>query len=289
MNDLAPAVQGSLPQPVTLAGTARHQLKTPYFAESLRIEVSMPFEYDGTAGSYPVVYLIDGYWFFPIVSQALRLIGMDREMPPVLVVGLGYDLPELSPPELEARISSLRCRDLTPTLDAGEWWRKAGGKPPQEDIEPGHSGEFLEAIEHRVKPFIRSRYRVNGDETLAGFSFGGLFTLHTLFRQPECFSRYVAASPALWWDEGVLFDFEREYARAHDDLNKRLFLSMGACEESGVWAPFRMVTNLKTLVMQLAARNYPSLQLGSTIFAGETHSTGVAPALIRGLLSVFRE
>jgi uncharacterized protein len=274
--------------PVTLPGTASHVVTPPGFAEPLRIDVSVPFGYETSTDRYPVVYLLDGHWFFPIVSQSVRWIGLDGEMPPVIVVGLTYALPSLTPPQLEARVYSLRCRDLTPILDASEWWVRAGSKPPEQGIETGHADRFLDVIEHCVKPLIRSRYRANGDETLAGFSFGGLFALHTLFRHTDRFNRYVAGSPSLWWDEGVVFEFESDYARTHQDLGKRLFLSVGECEESGFFAPCKMVTHLKSLAQTLAARHYPSLKCESVILPGETHSTGAAPALLKGLLSVFR-
>ena len=38
---------------------------------------------------------------------------------------------------------------------------------------------------------------------LAGHSFYGRFTIHTMVSRPELFDSYVAVSPALQWDNQV--------------------------------------------------------------------------------------
>jgi uncharacterized protein len=274
--------------PVTLAGTATHRLKSAHLDDELRIEVSLPLEYDDTTRQYPVVYLLDGYWYFPLVSQALRLLEMDEELQPVIVVGIGYEPGELSHAQENVRVTHLRCRDLTPTLDPSDWWRAAAGRPLGIGVETGHADEFLRVIETEIKPLVARHYRASrAGGTLAGFSFGGLFALHVLFRHTELFDRYVAGSPSLWWDGGVMFESEAEYAATHPDLEKALFLSMGGLEEGGIAAPCRMVTHFELLRQRLASRNYPSLRWRATILEGETHSSGVASSFIKGLQAVL--
>ena len=51
-----------------------------------------------------------------------------------------------------------------------------------------------------------------------------------LLRPPTVFRRYCLSSPALWWDEGVIFDDESAYAAAHDDLDARVYVGVGADE-----------------------------------------------------------
>jgi uncharacterized protein len=275
--------------PVILSGSVSHTLKSAMIDETLRIEVSTPVEYGECGASYPVVYLIDSHWYFPIVSQATRLIGMDGEMPSIIVVGIGYEPVENGFVEEEQRIARLRCRDLTPTVDASEGWRVASRHPLEGSLDTGRAERFLEIIEREIKPLVEAHYRVDrSDQTLAGFSLGGLFALHVLFRHAHYFHRYVASSPSLWWDGGVMFQFEADFARNNPDLCKSLFLSMGALEESGIAEPFKMVTNFKVLSERMAAREYASLRLEPLLLENETHSTGAATSFIRGLRSVFR-
>jgi dipeptidyl aminopeptidase/acylaminoacyl peptidase len=255
----------------------------------LRIEVSWPLGYEDTDEPYPVLYLLDGYWFFPMISQSLQGPAHAGELPHLIVVGIGYE-PEGSARSVEnERVSHLRCRDLTPTRDDTEWWQAAAGKPLGIGVETGHAATFLEVIEKDITPFIQQHYRVDcSNQVLGGFSLGGLFALFALFTRPGSFSGYIAASPSLWWGSDAMFRIEDEYARSNSDLPTRLFLSMGALEEGPGNASCRMVSNLRRFADMLVGRRYPSLRLESKIFEGHTHATGVVPAFLSGVASVFR-
>jgi predicted alpha/beta superfamily hydrolase len=37
-----------------------------------------------------------------------------------------------------------------------------------------------------------------------GHSYGGLLVLYTLMTRPDAFDEYAAASPSLWWNNGVI-------------------------------------------------------------------------------------
>ena len=276
-------------RPVTMPATATHTLRSLRLPEQLRVDVALPISYEASEQPFPVVYVIDGYWFFPLVSSVVSLLEMAGEIPPVILAGIGYEPVGLSRAEELERVSNLRCRDLTPTTDTSEWWRKAGSdKPLGTGVETGHANEFLEVIEHEVKPLIRTSYRTDPhDETLAGFSLGGLFALHVLFRNTDHFDRYLAGSPALWWGEGAIFDEEEDFATRHQDLGKSLFLSIGSLEESRGGTSCNMVSNVTLLTERLRSRNYPSLQLRSFAFPNATHASAIASTFVEGLLSVF--
>ena len=42
-----------------------------------------------------------------------------------------------------------------------------------------------------------------GHKTLMGHSFGGVFNFYALVHEPALFQAHVAASPAVWWDQGL--------------------------------------------------------------------------------------
>ncbi|WP_255474816.1 alpha/beta hydrolase [Pusillimonas sp. ANT_WB101] len=69
----------------------------------------------------------------------------------------------------------------------------------------GGADIFLHFIISQIKPLVRERAAINPDrEYLWGHSYGGLFTLYTLFTQPDAFSRYIAGDPSAWWHDGAL-------------------------------------------------------------------------------------
>src|ERR1700730_10304897 len=87
----------------------------------------------------------------------------------------------------------LRVRDFTPTKTS-------------EAANSGGAAAFLDFLEYELIPFVDRTYRtIPSDRGLLGHSHGGLFAIYALEQQPALFQRIVAASPALSWDNRLLF------------------------------------------------------------------------------------
>jgi len=274
---------------VTLRGTEVHRLRSPHIPETLRIEVGLPIGYESSNADYPTVYLIDGHWYFPQVFASAMAMAYAEEIPQAVIVGIGYE-PVLTDRAAElARITQLRCRDLTPTHDPSEWWRVAGAAQPiVSDFDTGHGKDFVMALEEDVKSLVECRYRIKpGAGVLCGFSLGALFALHVLFSQPASFSGYICGSPSLWWHDGVIFEREREYAARAIDLATNLFLSVGARESTGAAKSARMVENVEAFAHQLTARKYRGLRCEYKVFEDDTHASAAGPAFTHGLRAIF--
>ncbi len=277
----------SAPTPplVTIPNTAVHVVEAKQIDSVFRIEVALPFNYAQSNQSYPVIYLTDGNSAFPVVTGNMRGLLLGGEIPQAIIVGIGYEV--ANPME----VMDLRARDLTPTIDK----QRAGGdqnnpsSSPQKRIGFGGAKEFLSFIDKEIKPFVDSHYRVDSDnQTLVGYSFGGLFTFFVLMNHTDSFDNYVVGSPSFWWDEGVSFRYEESYSKSHRDLPKTVFMSSGSLEESTEDPrPSLMVTNMKTMADRLKKRNYPSLELEWHVFDGETHMSGNGTAINRGLRFVL--
>ena len=262
-----------------------------------RLAVSVALPSGSTAGSdpLPVIYVLDPAFSFLTTTAATawlatasRLAGGD--FPPTVVVGVGYPTDDLG------AIMARRARDLTPT----------DGRAPQGLSLPpfpfglGGAARFLDALVSEVMPQVEARYPADpADRTLLGHSFGGLFALFTLFRQPAAFRRYLVISPSLWWDDRIILRHEQAWADNHDNLPARLFIAVGGREQAsgGGWknqgfpdeaiAAVRQVDNCRELRARLDARQYPSLTLECVVLDGEYHLTVGAAAITRGLISLF--
>ena len=268
-------------QNTVIEQTHRYELHSDVIDENFVIDVSIPPNADKPL---PVIYLTDGNMMFPMVSSTLRLLQLGGEAPPAILVGIGYK-------ESDA-VMALRSRDLTPTLDQTfvDTSAQQGITLPA-DIVPGGADAFLDFIRDEVKPLIQSKYSVMpGDETLLGDSLGGLFAVHTLLTRTSEYRRYVAGSPSIWWDDGVLFKTESHYAEANKDLDVSLFISVGGLEEpkDTPAQAFAMVTNMHALAQQLQSRNYPNLKISAYEFEQETHLSVIPATFSRGLREVFR-
>lgn len=243
-------------------------------------------------GPRQVLYVLDANLFFGTAVEMTRIMSqLYGELPPLLVVGIGYDTEE---PAVQAE---LRARDFTPSVDA-RMEAMAGSFPgaPAPTLPKGRrlgrAAEFLAFLTDEVGPLIADRYEVADDgATLFGSSLGGLFTLYAMMERPDAFDAYVAVSPAIWWDDTALMKQEEAFAEARDDLATKLFLAVGGEEERAdipALAPFKMVSNLEQFAQRTRERGYASLDLVTFIAEGESHTSVVPVALTRALRHIYQ-
>ena len=94
-------------------------------------------------------------------------------------------------------------------------------------------------------------------------------------------------SPSVWWDDKYILEVEKEYAKNNKNIAAKVFLSIGSLEEEPEGIDFKMVTNVKSLSKNLKKRNYKGLDVNTVILQDETHCSGIAATLNRGLRDVF--
>ena len=186
----------------------------------------------------------------------------------MIVVGIGHPVgPVLTDPAAAQKYREVRTRHLSPTAV-----ETRGG---------GGAEKFLGFIRDELIPFVDSNYPTDpGDRTLLGDSLSGLFSLYALLQHPETFNRYIAGSPALGWDDGVIFRHERELAGRCSSLPVKLFMSVASHEHP-------LVTGVEQMAETLKSRNYTGLELTSVMFDDETHLSVVGQTFSRGLRAVF--
>ncbi|MCW8849438.1 MAG: hypothetical protein OQJ81_05605, partial [Melioribacteraceae bacterium] len=103
--------------------------------------------------------------------------------------------------------------------------------------------------------------------------------LYTLFNHPHIFNKYVLTSPALGWDNGITYTYEKNYASSDSQLPAKLYVAFGE-KEGGVEA-FNKFVNV------LEQRDYKSLEFSTKILEGIGHSGTKAEGYTRGLQFVF--
>ncbi|WP_313284768.1 alpha/beta hydrolase [Stutzerimonas kunmingensis] len=282
----AHAVEEAGWQPVQLPHSSQRDLHSQRTGKDYRIFVSEP-RHAPPPGGYPVLYVLDGNALFPglaIQAQALE----DRPDPnlrdSVLVVGIGY-------PGEALYDFKARAEDYTPKADDRQ--RLPGREPPPS----GGADDFLAFIEDELKPQIAQRYPVDARrQTLFGHSYGGLFTLYTLFTKPQAFQGYVAASPSIWWYQGyverTLEAFERQLA--DQPVAARLLVTAGGAEQPAAGAAMddprqrhmaerRMVGNARDLIDRLQRLSGRGLHSEFQLFPGANHGTNAAHSSIVAL------
>jgi predicted alpha/beta superfamily hydrolase len=257
------ATPNSYPR-VAIEDTERRELASDFVDQVFKVQVYFPRGYAEMTDSLPVVYLLDAEYSFGAVAYAIRRLVKDSLIPPVLLVGVAYEVPY---DEYYRR----RERDFTPTAAHLDEFPSAG-----------HAGSFAQFLRHELVPFVNTTYRVDPDDrTIVGLSFSGLFSTHLLFTQPELFNRYVIVSPSLWWDGNIVFRDESDYWSRTKALPARIYLAAGEQDGRNILRGLRRVREV------LAARSYEGLQYQVRLFPEETHRTVFPLAVSRGLRFVF--
>ena len=266
-------------------GVEVRDLHSHILNQELRLYIKLPWRYAQNNTSYPVLFSLDGNRSFPLYStMSLIYETPGTDSPEILIVGVGYKVDNERIKGL-AQWAVWRTRDLTPEYreDINQSLSKvistvSGAE--ELDIRSGGASLYLQSLREEIIPFIEKNYRVSSmDRGLAGYSYGGLFVLYTLFHHSELFTRYFAGSPSLL---EVVFEYEDIYASKHNDLRARLFITAGEHESE-------LVESLKQLTGRLGARNYAGLEIQTHVFEGEGHRSAYAAAISRALAVLYCE
>lgn len=174
--------------------------------QEYELHILLPGGYKNSNKKYPVVYVMDSQWDFPLVKSIYGQQYYDGFIPELIIVGVTWG-------GVNPNADSLRVRDYTPTNDGRQ---KQGGS----------ADNFLSFMRNELFPFIESNYKAdNKNRSIMGCSLGGLITMYALFTQPDMFSGYAAASPAIGWDNQVIYQYEKKYFESKQTAPARLYMT----------------------------------------------------------------
>lgn len=230
--------------------------------QEYELHILLPGGYKNSNKKFPVLYLMDSQWDFPLVKSLYGQHYYDGFIPELIIVGVTWGGINPNP-------DSLRARDYTPTKEA---------RLPQS----GGADNFLSFMKNELFPFMEKNYKADNDNrTLMGCSLGGLFTLYTLFTQPDLFTGYAAASPAVGWDREVLYKYEKDFAEKKLSNPVRVYMTIGDVERSR--------PAYERFAAQVSGRNYSFVSLRSKVLENTGHSGTKSETFGRGMQYVFEK
>lgn len=313
----------------------------------LQVMVSWPLGWkdDGTPGdddgkeedvaAIPIILVLDGNAYFLTATDIVRRQQFIFKKK-AIIVGIGY-------PDADGVYVPLRRSfDLTPPAKKGlpKWPIKEDTSGRNEEKTDGQSGRggatkywilggaahFHKTLVDVVLPTVAHDLLPNTPlppswgqmqcKVLFGHSFGGLFTLFSLFTDPGVFDVYMAASPSIWFNECSLVE-EQEKAflegnrNANDDTDAGrmkkpvLYISSGTAEEDDVFrtpgdtdetfrqrqaylAANRMNSNARAMAERLRASGKLA-DVWLQEFALEDHGSAAVVGLQRGINKLMGE
>jgi hypothetical protein len=247
---------------VTIPGSEVRKITSSIVAgQEYELHILLPGGYKNSSKKYPVVYLMDSQWDFPLVKSIYGQQYYDGFIPELIVVGVTWGGEKPNP-------DSLRARDYTPTNEAR--LKQSGG-----------ADNFLSFMKNELFPFMEKNYRVNDERILMGCSLGGLITLYAWLTHTDMFTGYAAASPAVGWDREVLYKYEKAFAEKKISKPVRVYMTVGDVE--------RGRPGFEKMAAYFKSNNYQKINIQSKVLENTGHSGTKSETFTRGLQYVFEK
>jgi hypothetical protein len=245
---------------VTIPGSQVRKIQSAIVNQEYELHILLPGGYATSTKKYPVVYLMDSQWDFPLVKSIYGQQYYDGFIPELIIVGVTWGGEKPNP-------DSLRARDYTPTNETRM-------------IQSGGADKFLDFMKKELFPFMESNYKADAaHRSLMGCSLGGLITLYALLTHTDMFTGYAAASPAIGWDSEVLYKYEKTFAENKLTTPVRVYMTVGDVE--------RGRPGFEKFAAQLGSRNYTNVGLRSKVLENTGHSGTKGETYSRGLQYIF--
>ncbi|MGO1245665.1 MAG: alpha/beta hydrolase [Sphingobacterium sp.] len=234
--------------------------------DSFEIIVQLPLSYglQSSKIKYPVLYVTDADLYFPMLAPAVHQYEEIGLLPPVVLIGIGYGSIQ--------KMDSLRTRD----------YLYPAAIPSDEMQAPGGGLEFYNFITKELIPIVDKRFSTGDHRLLLGHSFGGNFVLLAQQQQrklgKKLFRGFVAASPALWYNDFYLQQQEKMLKETHPKID--LFLSVGKSEDKQ-WNIDPVLQYQK--VLDSLGRD--SLKLSTVVYPGLTHMETGLFSMLQGVIA----
>ena len=265
----------------TLFNTEQKVFASKIMNQQFKILISLPYSYYSTNKDYPVFFNLDANISFGLTDNVAHILFLNKKISELIIIGIAYDIKGIED------WATSRWRDFKPTSQPKKdkvWQDRLPKATGRTDIvvTSGGTQKFLNFIIKEVIPFVEDNYRVSkSDRGIGGISAAGLFTLYTLFQQPDVFQRYFAGSPSINWDENYMYQLEQIFADTHNDLPARIFMCVGGLESESY------ISNMNKMSKLLRSRNYPNLVIESVVFDNESHASIASASISRALEMLY--
>ena len=252
-----PAMAGCEKEEPEIAGRTEHfKISSAHVKDDYDIFVYIPASYRQEGKENQLIIGLDGDFRFKEISEIVSAKSEEGTMPPCIFVGIGN--------------SENRNRDYTPTaFKHGE----------------GGAQNFYQFLTNELVPELEMRYQIDpaNTKTLIGNSFGGLFTHFAMFqnRATSPFNKFISVGCSYWFDSGVIFEYEQQYAESHRDLPVKFFNGMGTLEGGVSLGSFAEMNE------RLKSRGYAGFESDSLLIKKHGHSGAAITGFKKGLDYVF--
>ena len=243
-----------------LPNTEVFSIESKETGNTYNISVAFPGSYAQADNSktYPVVYVIDAQWQYPLMYTTYGAVNYDGLMPEAIVVGVSWK-------ETNGNLMQLREQDLTPTTTAN-------------NSKSGHAKKFQAFFRNELFPHIENNYKGGKVRTVTGGSTSALFVFYTLISQPDLFTGYIGSSPSLYWDNYAINKILADFPKNGVKQNTRAWLAWGSLETGN---------DSQVFAKKLAAKKIANLEFGYAAVENAGHASVNPECYTKGLQFVY--
>lgn len=256
-----------------------HTISSKIMEKDYQLYISFPIDYsNNNTTKYPVLYVLDGQFMFPIIAGTRGGLDMANELEKVIIVCIGSGLDYTS-------WYVNRMYDYTTAIDTtSENGTDKAFKLPKGTTRTGGAERFLQCITKEIIPFVDLHYKTTNDRGITGHSLGGLFTAYCLLNSNGIFTKFGISSPSLWWDQDALIkqsNTQFSKNKSWEIPTTKVFMSVGKKEGP------TMVPKMSEFASSLQRAAYNNITLRTQIFDEETHLSVIPANVSRTLSSLY--
>jgi len=217
--------------------------------DNVKLVISLPENYDNSKAKYPVVYVLDGKWFFSQGVSSQTHFSRFKMTPDLIIVGIE---------------NAVKQRN---------WYTT-------------NSKKFNQFLEEELIPTINKKFRTTDERLLFGWEVSGGFVVEVLGATPNLFTGYLAASPGPL-DKTFMESFHYRYEaidsllKSNKNLNSFLFFTTGKSDYPAQYG----VDNLVNLLTENQLENF---RWTYKKLVEETHPTTPFKTLHKGIEYYFK-
>jgi predicted alpha/beta superfamily hydrolase len=187
---------------INVSGQSNYNLKQDSLQSGIlnqnrKLSIYLPDGYDTANVKFPVIYVLDGEGRCQHIVPTTRFLFENNKMPKVIVVGI-HNID--------------RNHDFLP--DSTKSVPTSGG-----------ADKFITFFKDELIPYIDKTYKTEPYKVLIGHSFGGLFTMYALLKEPDLFDSYIAMDPSFWYKDRMLVKIAKEELAKPGNWSKSIFIT----------------------------------------------------------------
>lgn len=185
------------------------QIDSEIYGKSRELFISLPHDYNDSAKTYPVLYVLFPRITFDRAKSAASYLEGTNGFPGLILVGIGSE----------------------------DSWNEMFPFPLDRKPTAGGGDKYMSYIKTEVISFVESQYRADSLRILVGFSNSAMFANYVMIHEPDLFRSFILSSPMIGWGDDYVLKETMEYFSNIKRFDKTVYMIYGDKDYDAVTKP----------------------------------------------------